>query len=237
MNYIISDIHGCYKEYRALLEKIHLSEEDRLYILGDSVDRGPAPVKVLQDLIRRKNVTYILGNHDFLFWYFFGRKGLNLGERNLAECDPDDLADFRSWLEDGGITTARQYTRLPSEEQNRICKFFEKASVYETIKNNGRTYILVHAGIAGFKEGIPLEQYDFMDFIYTRADYEKRYFQDPNTFLVTGHTPTPCIRTDSLAEIYTENGHIAIDCGCVYGGKLAAYCIETETAVYVDGKR
>lgn len=237
MKYIISDIHGCYKEYKALLEKLHLTREDHLYILGDTVDRGPAPIKVVQDLIRRENVTYILGNHDFLFWYFFSKKGLNLGEKNLAECDPDDLADFRSWLEDGGITTAKQYFQLPAGEKAEICKFFQKANVYETIQNKERTYILVHAGIAGFEENIPLEQYDFMDFIYTRADYDKRYFQDPNTFLVTGHTPTPCIRKDSFAEIYTENGHIAIDCGCVYGGKLAAYCVETDTAIYVNGKR
>ena len=237
MHYIISDIHGCYRQYMNLLEKLRLSSEDRLYILGDSVDRGPAPIRVLQDLIQRKNITYIMGNHDFLFWYFFGKKGLDLAKKDLAECDPEDLRDFRSWLEDGGITTARQYIRLPEEEQTAICRFLEKASVYETIRENGRTYILVHAGIAGFEEKRPLEQYDFMDFIYTRADYQRRYFQNPNTYLVTGHTPTPCIRADALPEIYTGYGHIAIDCGCVYGGKLAAYCIEAGNAVYVDGKQ
>lgn len=47
MRYIISDIHGCYDQYRALLEKIHFSEVDELYVLGDVVDRGPKPVKVL----------------------------------------------------------------------------------------------------------------------------------------------------------------------------------------------
>lgn len=236
MRYIISDIHGCYRAYMALLEKLHLSKDDHLYILGDSVDRGPAPIKVLQDLIRRKNVTYILGNHDFLFWYFFGKKGLGLAEKNLAECNPEDLQDFRSWLEDGGITTAKQYIRLPQEEKAAICSFLEQASIYETIEDHGKTYVLVHAGIAGFREEVPLEAYDFMDFIYTRADYNRRYFQDPDTYLVTGHTPTPCIREDALPEIYTRFGHIAVDCGCVYGGRLAAYCIETGSAVYVDGK-
>lgn len=237
MRYIISDIHGCYMEYIALLEKLCLSEEDHLYILGDAVDRGPAPVKVLQDLVRRKNITYILGNHDFLFWYFFGKKGLDLSGKNLAECAPDDIRDFRAWLEDGGITTAKQYIRLSEEERAGICTFLEKADVYHVIEDGDRTYILTHAGIADFREDKPLEAYDFMDFIYTRTDYEKRYYSSPDICVVTGHTPTPCIRKDHQARIYKENGHIAIDCGCVYGGRLAAYCIETGEAVYVEGRR
>ena len=44
MIYFMSDIHGCYKEYMELLEKIHFSDEDELYVVGDVVDRGPEPV-------------------------------------------------------------------------------------------------------------------------------------------------------------------------------------------------
>ena len=56
MNYVISDIHGCYKEYQKLLEKIYFSDTDVLYLMGDMVDRGPEPVKVLQDVMLRSNV-------------------------------------------------------------------------------------------------------------------------------------------------------------------------------------
>ena len=38
MYYVMSDIHGCYKEYRKVLEMIHFSEEDTLYVLGDVVE-------------------------------------------------------------------------------------------------------------------------------------------------------------------------------------------------------
>ena len=64
MRYLISDIHGCYDQYRQLLQKINFSSQDELYVLGDAVDRGSDPIKVLQDLMRRPNVIYILGNHD-----------------------------------------------------------------------------------------------------------------------------------------------------------------------------
>lgn len=37
---------------------------DVLYILGDVVDRGPEPMKILNDMSMRINVFPILGNHD-----------------------------------------------------------------------------------------------------------------------------------------------------------------------------
>ena len=125
MKYVISDIHGCYREYMALLHQLCLSENDHLYILGDAVDKGPAPIKVMQDLIHRKNMTYLLGNHDFLFCYFLGKNGLNLTEKNLAACDPEDIWDFQTWLKDGGITTAKQYMHLSPGERTAICTFLE----------------------------------------------------------------------------------------------------------------
>lgn len=47
MRYIISDIHGCYAEYKELLDKIHLRDDDMLYILGDTLDKGPKPIRAL----------------------------------------------------------------------------------------------------------------------------------------------------------------------------------------------
>ena len=44
------------------------------------------------------------------------------------------------------------------------------------------------------------------------------------------------IREGEQSLIYSENNHIALDCGCVYGGALAAYCIESGKAVYIAKK-
>lgn len=44
MIYCMSDLHGCYRQYMAMLEKIGFSDEDTLYILGDTVDRGPSGI-------------------------------------------------------------------------------------------------------------------------------------------------------------------------------------------------
>lgn len=118
--------------------------------------------------------------------------------------------------------------------------FLGDTSVYETIEHDGNRYILVHAGIAGFGENMPLEYYEHTAFISERMDYSKRYYQNKNTYIITGHTPTFYIekgfftKKNKRPEIYTANGHSAIDCGCVYGGRLAAYCIETGLSEYVD---
>ena len=66
MIYAVSDLHGCYDKYRNMLEKIHFSETDTLYILGDVVDRGDGGIRILQDMAARRNVIPIKGNHDFL---------------------------------------------------------------------------------------------------------------------------------------------------------------------------
>ena len=51
MIYVMSDIHGCYDKYKKMLEKIALSEEDTLYLLGDVVDRGEHGMKILLDIL------------------------------------------------------------------------------------------------------------------------------------------------------------------------------------------
>ena len=50
MIYVMSDLHGCYDKYIAMLEKINLKYDDTLYILGDVIDRGPDRVKILLDI-------------------------------------------------------------------------------------------------------------------------------------------------------------------------------------------
>ncbi len=67
MKYVISDIHGCYEEFMELLEKISFSEQDELFVLGDVLDRGPEPIKTMQEIMGRKNVTFLLGNHEYMF--------------------------------------------------------------------------------------------------------------------------------------------------------------------------
>lgn len=235
MIYIISDIHGCYDEYIELLNKINFKDSDELYILGDIVDRGPHPIKVIQDMMMRPNVFPIIGNHDYVALMMLKKLSVEITSDNVDTLmSNDDMISYMHWLNDGGETTIKEFTSLDMEEREDILEYLEEEfSIYHELIFKGKRYVLVHAGINDFYEDKDMDEYDLKDLLFYRADYNKRYFCDENAYLVTGHTPTMRIRTDEKPLVYEENGHIAIDCGCVYGGSLAAYCVDTGETVYV----
>ena len=48
MHYVIGDIHGCYQDMIALLNKIESQDQDaQIIFVGDFIDRGPDVDKVL----------------------------------------------------------------------------------------------------------------------------------------------------------------------------------------------
>ena len=65
-HYVMGDIHGEADRFHAMLEKIHFSEEDTLILLGDVIDRGPDGIKILSDMMKRKNVVMFMGNHELM---------------------------------------------------------------------------------------------------------------------------------------------------------------------------
>lgn len=63
--YVIGDIQGCYDELIALLDSIHFSEGDALWLVGDLVNRGPQSLEVLRFLKNFRGTLHcVLGNHD-----------------------------------------------------------------------------------------------------------------------------------------------------------------------------
>lgn len=237
MQYIIADIHGCYTEFLELLEKIGFSDDDELFVLGDAMDRGPEPIMVIQDLMSRSNVTYILGNHDDMMLQSLRKLAVDVTEASLIDLSDDDFISYYHWLREGGNTTEEQFRQLSHEERRDVLDFLECAPTYEMIEDNDKLYILVHAGIRNFDPEKEMDEYNPSDFLWERMDYTKQYFSSDRIFLVTGHTPTIMIREDKKPLVYQENGHVALDCGCVFGGNLAAYCIETGDITYVPHQK
>src|SRR5664279_4538791 len=61
---IIGDIHGCFAELQALLDKAGLGEEDAVIGIGDIVDRGPETPQVVDYFRKTPNTMAIMGNHE-----------------------------------------------------------------------------------------------------------------------------------------------------------------------------
>ena len=64
--YVIGDIHGCHRTLLTLLARIDFDpEHDRLWLVGDLVNRGPASLEVLRWAREQgTSVLAVLGNHD-----------------------------------------------------------------------------------------------------------------------------------------------------------------------------
>lgn len=234
MTYIIADIHGCFDEYKKLLEKINFSDSDEMFILGDAMDRGKDSIKVIKDIMSRHNVTYILGNHDYMMMCALENLCVEITDESIKNLTEQAMLSYYDWLEEGGSNTAKQFAELNKNERADIIDYLKSASLYETVDNDGVLYILVHAGLSDFDINKEMDEYDAYGFLWERTDYSRNYFESDKIKLVTGHTPTALIRPDRKPLVFQENGHIALDCGCVFGGNLAAYCIETGEITYVE---
>jgi bis(5'-nucleosyl)-tetraphosphatase (symmetrical) len=99
MNYLVGDIQGCDDALERLLATIDFSpSRDRLYVLGDLVNRGPgslATLRRLRDL--GAAATCVLGNHD---WHLLAvAAGVRPRHRGDTIDDILDAPDREAWLE------------------------------------------------------------------------------------------------------------------------------------------
>ncbi len=232
MVYIISDIHGCFDQYIALLRKIDFSSRDVLYILGDVLDRGPSPIKVLRDMMNRSNVFPILGNHDFVAAMCLKELSKEITDESLNNLDENMIGVITDWLNDGGTTTLKEFQSLSPEDRADIMDYLGEFSLCEEISVGGNTYILSHAGLGNYSPDKSLDDYSLEELLISHTDYATQLFDDK--YLITGHTPTRIIPGNPNPDyVYRCNNHIAIDCGCVFGGHLGAICLDTGEEFYV----
>ena len=224
MTYIISDIHGCYDKYIKMLDLINFSDGDTLYVLGDVIDRGPDGIKILLDMMNRKNVIPIIGNHE----------SMALGVMRTASNNCADMFEsnaYITWMYNGGAPTLKAFVSLDTAQQREILRYIDSFMIYAAVTVNGRNFHLSHT-LPEYDPEKDIHDVTYLEFIWGEPDYEKVY--DENTLFVTGHTPTSFIDPDYEGRIYMKNNHISIDCGAVFdNGRLACIRLDDLKEFYI----
>jgi len=204
---IIGDIHGCHQTLLTLLDKIdEYGDVNKIYTVGDLIDRGPSSKHVVQEVIDRK-IQPVMGNHEDMFMNFMN--------------DVDGYTFFMN----GGQKTIESYGDREDIPQEHIDFLSNLPYFIET-----EDFILSHAGVSTMikKSGHNWRGGDFM------AKQELLWNRDNTATMeklqIFGHTPK-----DEVHKINRNGETIAVnlDTGCVLGYSLSALILPTLDIIQV----
>lgn len=228
--YVMSDIHGEGELFHKMLEHIHFSDNDILYILGDVIDRGPDGIELLKEIKRKKNIIMLLGNHEYMMLQCYREK-------------PSGFDCFR-WSRNGNELTVDAFRRLNFEDQKSILEYLNRLPTHAEICVDGIDYYLVH----GFPAATAEEE------VWKRPELNERN-PKPGCRVIIGHTPVLNLvvpreqrqaylqklqREGNHPQILFTRGFINIDCGCSYSEPMKTLgCLRLDDLAeyYVNNKQ
>ncbi len=209
----IADIHGCSREFKALLQQISPDPaNDTLIILGDVIDRGYDSEGVIRELIELKDVfrqkmIWLAGNHED-----------DLVQRNAQK------HFFIHPPRDALSTYIRLFSELPL--------------IYET-----EECVFVHAGFNGDPDDRQIILRDRSVLNGERIYQGKLYISGHSPFHKHSFTPlAQPLYIDETGQCHIvydgmklpEKGAIFIDTGCVYKNRLTAFIIAQDHTIQIS---
>jgi serine/threonine protein phosphatase 1 len=209
--FVIGDIHGAYRALRQCLQKAEFDyDADHLICLGDVADGWPETKAAIDDLLKIRNLTYILGNHD---WWTL--QWMQSGEIENA------------WYVQGGKATIESYAGNVPEAH---IAFLSDAALYYVYENK----LFVHAGISPLT---PLEKQDRNTFLWDRTlaslamdlyPYASEGKLSTYEEIYIGHTPIP------FPHPIRSLGVWLMDTGAGWSGVLSMMDINTKKMFISD---
>lgn len=224
MIYVTSDLHGFYQEYLSFLDYVNFNSNDTLYILGDVLNRGTEGIALLKDIMKRKNVILIKGNHEHILCEEFEE----LMSANSKSEINEIINEFLNIEPLGQESTLSDFMKLTSNEKYEIINYLNSIPYYQEILVNDKKYLLVHGGISDYSN-TPIEFYEPFELIMGPHNFDVE--SDYGTIIV-GHLPTRYIDGAKQDCIYYNKDSIGIDCGLGHSGRFGALCLNTYEEFY-----
>lgn len=192
--YAIGDIHGGIQTFRALIRKINPKHDDRVYLLGDYIDRGPDSKGVLDAIISMQesgcDIRPIRGNHDDMLY-------------RAATEQHDDYSWY--WMKGWGFHTLSSFAiDNPSDLPAKYVNFLASLPLLYTEQN----FILAHAGLDMTKTD-PITESAPADILWGDKSSPDLVSGSLHYRLITGHTVRKMTDIqDSLSTnwIFLDNG-------------------------------
>lgn len=191
--FVIGDIHGCSKTFtKLLLEEIKIKKTDRVYCIGDYIDRGNDSRGVIDLIIKLRLKGYkihtLRGNH----------------EQMMIDAPLNEIK-LNHWLKNGGLNTLASFNaKTLNEVPDKYISFLKKTK-HLIVTNK---YIFVHAGL-NFKAANPFKDKESMLWV---RDSSLDALKLGGRLLIHGHSP---VSLNSILKQHNEY-RINIDAGCVF---------------------
>ncbi len=235
MIFATSDIHGYpLDSFLRLLEKAGFSASDRLYVIGDVIDRnGDGGVAMLRWMMRRENVTLIKGNHEIMMLdcgFLFDEDADLL---NLRDLSPEQERCLLRWHRNGCLVTVENLVKLKGDDPDefaRLLDYVRSAPLYTELAVPGKRFLLVHGGLNGFSPEKTPDDYSTDDLVWTRPGAGERYRE--GMLVVLGHTPTQYY--GERGRMFVTDTWIDIDTGAAGGGSPMLLRLDDLRAFYAD---
>ncbi len=191
---LVGDVHGHYEGLCRLLDLISPRAGDRLYFLGDLVDRGPSSASIVE-LVRQCGYGAVRGNHEDMMLLTFEGKQIN-------------PARLFVWSNSGGDETLASYTSTYLLWEH--LDWLHTVPLYQDLGD----VFLVHAGL---DPHLPLEQQGSQECCWIREQFlghPKPYFADKT--IVVGHTITFTFPGVEAGQIVRGAGWLGIETGAYH---------------------
>ena len=127
MIFVTSDIHGYPLDaFLRLLEKAGFSASDRLYVIGDVIDRnGEGGVAMLRWMARQKNVALIKGNHEAMMLECEFALTPELDLTCLRKLTLEQEHSLLRWHRNGCLVTLESLLKLREEDPGALAALLD----------------------------------------------------------------------------------------------------------------